>query len=98
MILSNPSTRQLVLSWDRVDALGNTLITFIALDVQRFHSIASGLIGKQSPAIQSMMIDLLNKLSTNGGVNLNEIEKHNRLIFVKNFREFVSEIKSLTLA
>eukprot|EP01038_Epipyxis_sp_PR26KG_P010083 gene10083-13549_t len=98
MILINPSTRPLILSWDRIDALANTLITFISLDNQQFQSIANIIIMKQpNVQIQSVLMDCFNKLTNDGGVKMNEISKQNRMIFVKNFRDFVIEIKSLTL-
>ncbi len=93
-----PQGRDCDLSWDRVDALGNALITYIALDAARFQQVGSALVTRHpQQAVQQALFEGLSKLSTNRGVNLSTIDKANRVVFVQNFREFITHIKSLNL-
>jgi hypothetical protein len=94
----NTTTASALLSWDRIDSLGNALATFIALDNSRFAAAAQYLVGLQSASVQPTLLQALTRLSTARGVNLQAIDKPNRQKFVMNFREFVTLIKSLSLS
>ena len=87
-----------LLSWDRIDSLANTLISYIALDTNRFTTSAQYLVQQQLPSVQPTLLQALTRLSTARGVNLQAIDKANRQKFVLNFREFVTQIKSLSLS
>jgi hypothetical protein len=86
-----------LLSWDRTDSLGNVLITFVALDNSRYTSVAQYLVSQQAPSVQATLLQALTRLSTARSVNMQAIDKANRQKFVLNFREFVTQIKSLSL-
>ena len=86
------------ISWDRIDSIGNVLITFIALDNARFLAVAQYLVSQQSVGKQPLLLQCLNKLTTARAVNLQAIDKPNRVKFLQNFREFVAQIKALSLA
>lgn len=86
-----------VLAWDRIDALSNALITFVALDTARFSQSAQYLVGMQAPSLQPTLLHCLTQLTSARGVNLQAIDKPNRQKFLLNFREFVAQIKSLSL-
>ncbi len=92
-----PTTASALLAWDRIDSLGNTLITFVALDNARFSQSAQYLVSLQAPSVQPTLLHCLTQLSTARGVNLQSIDKPNRQKFLLNFREFVTQIKSLSL-
>ena len=84
-------------SWDRIDSIGNALITYIALDSARFQVVAQYLVSQQQPSKQATLLQCLNRLTTARGVKMHAIDKPNRVIFVQNFREFVTQVKSLSL-
>jgi hypothetical protein len=86
------------LSWDRMDSVASTLITYIALDKDRFAAAAQYMVSLQPAANQEILMKCLNKLATARNVNLDAIDKLNRNKFTQNFREFVSQVKSLSLA
>ena len=93
-----PQEKDFDLSWDRVDALGGTLIAFITLDNARYQQVAGALVQRHaSSATQQILLENLSKVSTNRGVNMQSIEKNNRMIFVQNFRDLVTQVKSLNL-
>jgi hypothetical protein len=93
-----PQGREHDLAWDRVDALGNTLIAFIALDTQRFQQVGSALVSRHAQqSVQQTLFEGLGKLSTSRHVALGSVEKANRQLFVANFREFVTCVKGLNL-
>lgn len=93
-----PSTASALLAWDRVDSLGNALVTFIALDNARFSQCAQYLVSLQVASVQPTLLHCLTQLTTARGVNLQAIDKPNRQKFLLNFREFVTQIKSLSLS
>lgn len=94
---ATPTTASALLAWDRIDSLGNTLITFIALENARFTQSAQYLVSLQAPSVQPTLLHCLTQLSTARGVSLQTIDKPNRQKFLLNFREFVTQIKSLSL-
>jgi len=93
---SNTSSSAL-LAWDRIDSLGNALITFVALDNARFTQSAQYLVNLQPASVQPTLLHCLTQLTTARGVNLQAIDKPNRQKFLLNFREFVTQVKSLSL-
>lgn len=93
-----PQEKDFDLSWDRVDALGGTLIAYITLDNARYQQVAAALVQRHtSLATQQILLENLTKVSTNRGVNMQSIEKSNRMLFVANFRDLVTQVKSLNL-
>ena len=92
-----PATCEYGIAMDRLDACSNSLLPLIALNVQRFTQCAQQLIQQQQPQYQQALITSFEKLTTNNGVNLGAIDKGNRIVFVKNMREFVLEVRSLVL-
>jgi hypothetical protein len=84
------------IAWDRVDTFANTLISFIALNVEHFHESALFIVKQQNPTLHEPLYECLNLLSTMRGVNISNIAKHNRINFVQNFRDFSVRIKSLS--
>jgi hypothetical protein len=92
-----PATCEYGIAMDRLDACSNSLLPLIALNVQRFTQCAQALIQQQQPQYQQALITSFEKLTTNNGVNLGAIDKSNRIVFVKNMREFVLEVRSLVL-
>lgn len=95
---SETSTSSSLVSWDRADSLSNTLVTFIALDNARFSASAQYLVSLQPAARQATLMQCLTRLTTARGVNLQGIDKPNRQKFMLNFREFITQIKSLSLS
>jgi hypothetical protein len=122
-------------SWDRADAVGNALATFVALDTAAFTTYAQAHIARQVPSTttpftlllhptpytytlhptptltspppytpytqvgptQALLLQAFGALTTSRGVDLRSIEKPNRVRFGQNFREFLGQIKALTL-
>lgn len=82
---------------DRVDAFANTLITFIVLDPARFKQGTQYLVSQYPVAQQQHLLQSLTQLSAARGVQMTNISKRNRNIFVENFREFCVHLKSLSL-
>lgn len=93
----NRTTGAALLSWDRIDSLGNTLVTYIALDTTRYTAAAQYLVSLQAPSVQPTLLQALTRLSTARDVDLRAIDRPNRQKFLLNFREFVTQIKSLSL-
>jgi hypothetical protein len=79
-----------------VDAFANTLITFIVLDPGRFNQSIQYLVSQYPAAQQQPLLDSLTQLSVARGVQLNDISKRNRNLFVENFREFCVHLKSMS--
>lgn len=90
-----PNTCEYGISWDRMDGFANALIMLISIDQQRFTSCAQSLISQQQPQYQSKLIASFEKLITNNNVNITSIDKSNRVIFTKNIREFIIEVRAL---
>lgn len=81
---------------DRVDAFGNTFITLILLDLRQFQEDAKELLSSQAQSVQSIVMQQLEKMLTDRQLNLQSIEKRNRLIFVQNFREFLRQMVAVS--
>lgn len=92
-----PHSCEYGISWDRVDACANALLTLISLDVPRFMTCAQNLIQQQSPQFQPALLACFDKLVTAGGVNITNIDKANRVIFVANMRSFITDARALLL-
>lgn len=95
---TSTSTSSSLVSWDRVDSLSNTLVTFIALDNARFSASAQYLVSLQPAAKQATLMQCLTRLTTAKGVNLQAIDKPNRQKFLLNFRDFITQLKSLSMS
>jgi hypothetical protein len=52
---------------------------------------------QQPEFIRAALIASFEKLTTAGGVSLAKVDKPNRLIFVKNLRQFVLEVRPFLL-
>ncbi|KAJ1442893.1 hypothetical protein B484DRAFT_441910 [Ochromonadaceae sp. CCMP2298] len=85
------------LPWDRADALGNALSTYIALDTVAFTQSAQAFIARQSVPSQQALIRAFEQLTCAREVDLHSIEKPNRVRFGQNFREFLTNVKALVL-
>ena len=90
-----------ILSWDRIDSFANVLITLIALDIEYYNTLIQSYIETKFSSFEEnkfhFIINTLKHLSTDRNVDLQNIDKSNRMIFVLNFRDFVSQIKSTSL-
>jgi len=85
------------ISVDRLDAAANALLTLIAMDNERFKAYAHTMISQQQPMVQPQLVAAFEKLSTARGVSMVHVEKSNRIIFVQNLKEFVSEVRPLVV-
>jgi hypothetical protein len=95
-IMIFPSSCDYGLSYDRIDAFASTLINLIAMDVQRFNTCLQSLLAQQPTSLQQPMMEVLEKLVASNGVDINRFDdKRNRLLFVQNMRQFVTEIRPL---
>lgn len=94
------SSKQLVtgILWDRMDSLANTIAIYIALEKQQFQYISEVFINRQSdPDVKNTLIRNFQQLVSHGNYDMENINRNNRQIFVRNFREFMTQIKSLSL-
>ncbi len=82
---------------DRLDAVANTLITFIVMDANAFQQVTTEYLATQSNTNQTLLRQYLTTLITDRQVNMTSIVKPNRQLFALNFRDFVNHIKSLGL-
>lgn len=85
------------ISTDRIDAYANALCVLIAFDTERYKSCVQTIIIHQQPALQPALATCFDKLGRAPHVDIRRIDKANRMQFVKSFRAFVSEMKSIVL-
>lgn len=98
LLISAKSTqRDAFLAWDRVDAVGNCLFTLICLNPERFQQGVEHMIMQQTASVQTSMSSCFGMLLSSRGLSADSLDKPNRMKFVANFREFVTNIKSLSM-
>ena len=90
-----PMSCEYGITLDRIDACANALLTLISTDVERFKHCVNSLIA--TPQYQQSLVTCFEKLTTANGVNILKIDKQNRLLFVKNMREFVASVRALVI-
>jgi len=93
-----PSSSSYGITWDRLDACANALITLVSLDGRHFSDCATAIIEDcafRQPQSREALLAAFTKLTTARGVSMMQIDKHNRLLFLSNFREFIVEVRSV---
>jgi hypothetical protein len=93
-----PNTVEYGIAWDRIDACGNTLITLVALNSQRFMQTSTAIVqqlASKFPTVQQALFECFNKLTTARNIDMTSIDRRNRRLFCENFREFCQEIRPL---
>lgn len=63
----------------------------------RFSQVATDLISRQPAPLQDPLRVCFEKLVGTGGVDVSQISKLNRVQFRRNFRSFVSEVRSIVV-
>lgn len=96
-ILVVPRSSEYGLTMDRLEAYGNTLAVLIALDATQFQLNCQASISAQPPAIQSALGVCFAKFLDSSAHDFSNITKSNRILFVRRFRAFVMELRSIVL-
>ena len=96
-ILVVPRSSEYGLTMDRLDAYGNSLAVLIALDVTQFQQNCHAILSTHAPAIQGALGACFAKFLDPTAHDFGNITKSNRIVFVRRFRLFVMELRSIVL-
>lgn len=85
------------ITWDRIDAISNAIMTLIVLEKEAFLVIAKTIISNQPEIIQQALIQCFENLTTMQDINLTKIDKKNKHLFVENMRQFLLQVRPLVI-
>ena len=96
-ILVVPRSSEYGLTMDRLEAYGNSLAVLIAVDAAQFQQSCHAIISTHPPAIQGALAACFAKFLDPSAHDFINITKSNRIAFVRRFRLFVMELRSVVL-
>jgi hypothetical protein len=94
-ILSTKIDKKLL--FDRIDAIASVFLAFVVLSLPEFTTILNELLIQASSQNRTVLMSYLQTLLSDRQVQLNTLNKKNRMLFIQNFRDFYQQIKHLTI-